>query len=256
MIGLGSRRRPGLGGGLGGGLRSNAMAGFSSGSRVVTARETADSVISALTPAAWYRNATGVTEAGGFASQWDDYSGNARHLVQATGTNQPAYNSTGGVFTFDGADNFMKVTGGFTLNQAWTLVIVGSQKAWTNIDMLCDGNAINTGQIRQDTTTPALTITTNGTTVASNTNLALNTRGILCAVFNGASSSLRVNDTAKTTGNAGAGNAGGFTLGCGGNGLQGWANMTAEEVFIIPSALSDANQDAVITALNNALTVF
>lgn len=31
----------------------------------------------------------GITSAGGFASQWTDLSGNSRHLLQATGANQP-----------------------------------------------------------------------------------------------------------------------------------------------------------------------
>lgn len=34
---------------------------------------------------------TGITSAGGFASQWSDLSGNARHLLQATGANQPIH---------------------------------------------------------------------------------------------------------------------------------------------------------------------
>lgn len=33
----------------------------------------------------------GITSSGGFASQWSDLSGNARHLLQATGVNQPIH---------------------------------------------------------------------------------------------------------------------------------------------------------------------
>lgn len=219
---------------------------------VSDARGTADSVISALTPAAWYRNATGVTSSGGFASQWDDYSGNTRHLVQATGTNQPAYSA--GVFTFDGADNFMKVTGGFTFNQPVTIYFVGQQVSWTGNDTFFDGNSANTGIIYQTGVTPTIVLYA-GANAANTTNLAVATDGVVCAVFNGASSSLRINNNAKTTGNPGAGNMGGFTLGALATpGLH--SNTKFEEVILFTGAHTDTEQSNVITALNNALTVF
>ena len=227
----------------------NLRAQYSAGT---TPRQTADAVITALTPAAWYRNATGVTEAGGFASQWDDYSGNARHLVQAAGTNQPAYSA--GVFTFDGVDNYM--TASFTSNQPITYYLVGSQVTWSaGFEYLFDGGIADRVALAQAVGTPGLSLYA-GSFVANNTNLAVNTAGIVCAVFNGASSSLRVNNTVKTTGNAGANNAAGVTLGgrAGGAGQAG--HMTAREFIIFSAAHDDATQSSVITALNNALTVF
>ena len=225
---------------------------YRAASYATDARSAADSVISALTPAAWYRNATGVTESGGFASQWDDYSGNARHLVQGVGTNQPAYSA--GVLTFDGADNYM-VASSWSQAQPTTVALVGKQISWTPPNTFFDGSSgLSSGRLLQFTATPQIFLAAPSTT-AGNSNLTVGSRGVIVAVFNNASSSIRVNNTTKTTGTAGTNNMGGFVLGASG-GLGAFSNITAEEVIIFPSALSDANQDAVITALNNALTVF
>lgn len=51
-------------------------------------------------------------------SQWDDKSGNGRHVSQGTAANQPAYNSTQlnskPVLTFDGSNDVLQRTGGVT----------------------------------------------------------------------------------------------------------------------------------------------
>jgi len=79
------------------------------------------SYIGSLSPAAWYRYNQGITSAGGFVSAWDDQSGNARHLLQATGTNQPSLEADGSI-TFDGVDNFMRVI--FAITQPVTCYVV------------------------------------------------------------------------------------------------------------------------------------
>ena len=65
--------------------------------------------------AAWYDAADSgtITASGGFVSQWNDKSGNARHMVQAIGTDQPAYatNSWDGLLpalTFDSASDYLE----------------------------------------------------------------------------------------------------------------------------------------------------
>lgn len=223
---------------------------YRAASYATDARSAADSVISALTPAAWYRNATGVTESGGFASQWDDYSGNGRHLVQGVGTNQPAYSA--GVLTFDGVDNWMRVS--FALAQPMTIVAVMKQVTWTGGDYIMDGASVNEVAAYQNTITPNFMLSA-GAPLGNNGNLAINTYGIVCLVANGASSSSRVNDTAKVSGSTGTNALTGYTIGAAGNSGSA-SNIATKEIVIFPSALSDANQSAVITALNNALTVF
>jgi hypothetical protein len=60
--------------------------------------------------AAWYRADQGITIVTG-VSQWNDLSGNSKHLQQATLTNQPLFVASGinsqPTVRFDGVDNFM-----------------------------------------------------------------------------------------------------------------------------------------------------
>ena len=60
-----------------------------------------------------YNGAVGVTDAGsGAVSQWNDQSGNGRHLVQATGANRP----TTGVATINGINAIRFPTAGSSIN--------------------------------------------------------------------------------------------------------------------------------------------
>lgn len=57
-------------------------------------------------------DASTITESGGAVSQWDDKSGNNRHVTQATSAKQPTYSATGlnskPTIDFDGTDDFLK----------------------------------------------------------------------------------------------------------------------------------------------------
>lgn len=67
-----------------------------------------------LTTALWLDAAdtSTITESGGAVSQWDDKSGNSRHVTQSTPSRQPAYSATGlnskPTIDFDGSDDFLK----------------------------------------------------------------------------------------------------------------------------------------------------
>jgi len=58
-----------------------------------------------VTPFAWYdaTDSDTITESGGSVSQWDDKSGNARHLSEASASRQPTWNTTDEV-DFDGSE--------------------------------------------------------------------------------------------------------------------------------------------------------
>lgn len=64
-----------------------------------------------LSPAFWYdaSNSGSITLNGSNVSQWNDLSGNSRHLTQGTAASQPAYVSAGqnglNIVTFDGVDD-------------------------------------------------------------------------------------------------------------------------------------------------------
>lgn len=197
--------------------------------------------------AAHFKFNTGIALNGSNVSQWDDASGNGRHLKQATATNQPAKQADGSIL-FDGVDNFLKCDA-FTLNQPETVYVLFKQVTWSNQESVFDGNAINTGRCLQNTTTPQIALYAGSGPVASNVELAVDTYGALAAVFNGASSVLQINSTSSAAGNAGAGNMGGFTLGANGNNATP-CHIQVKEVAIYSVAHDEATRAQVIAYLN------
>ena len=192
------------------------------------------------TQAAWFRFGLGITSSAGAVSQWNDASGNTRHLKQTTATNQPALQSDGSIL-FDGVDNYL-ATDAFTFDQPETICILGRQVTWTNGLTIADGNLTNTAAIFQNIATPRINLSS-PTTAADNLNFTVNTYAALVAIFNGASSVLQINNTTAATGNPGASNAGGFTLGGAGIPVSAFSNIQVKEVILYAAAL-DATQRA------------
>ncbi len=200
-------------------------------------------------PAAWYRKGQGITVTGSGVSQWSDASGNGRHLLQGTDTNRPAL-QTDGTILFDGVDNYLQ-TAAFTLNQPTTVYFLGKQVTWTNTDTICDGRTNASGNIYQSTATPTIKANA-GSDVGPANGLTLDTYKTVCAVFNGASSSLGVSNGVLftgATGDAGAGNMGGFTLGALG-GAANFGNIRVKEVMIFNQAHTGAQQSLILGYLN------
>lgn len=173
--------------------------------------------------------------------QWNDLSGNSRNVSQGTAGARPTYNTAvlngKPVITFDGVDDVMQAS--FTLNQPEHVFLVFRQVTWTNGDSIIDGvNALGMCY-RQLTTTPRIELEAGGNGPAT-TSLAVNTFGIIDGLFNGASSAIRLNNGSKTTGNVGALNAGGVTIGAAGN-LTIPANIGVAEMLVYNSGLSDGN---------------
>ncbi len=197
--------------------------------------------------AAWFRFGAGLTDDGaGLCSNWADQSGNGRDL-KATTTARPTIQADKSVL-FDGSANFMKCDA-FTLNQPETVYFLIKQITWGNDLRFCDGNSNFTMLVNQQTATPQISMYATGAQVANNSNLALNTWGVVAAVFNGASSSLQVNNTTATTGYPGAGNAGGFTLGANSDGAGGWSNIQVKEVILYAAAHTADQRTQVINYL-------
>lgn len=144
---------------------------------------------------------------------------------------------------FDGTAHFMKAAA-FTCAQPTVVFLDGKQPTWTATRAVFDGNTLATGELIKTTATPQVNITA-GSSVAANTDWTLNTRKIVVAAFNGASSSLQVGGAAATTGNAGAGNMAGFTLGANGSNLL-FGNTQVSRVIIRNNT---ANADAIRTLM-------
>jgi hypothetical protein len=216
---------------------------------VVTVGGVSDTFTSTSWPTdeSWWQLNTGITQSGGFASVWADQSGNLHSLLQAVGTNQPAVDGSG-ILTFDGVDNFMAAA--YALVQPYTVYMRVKQVTWTNTDRFVDG-VTGGARVQQSGTTPTIGVHAGIAVVATNTNLAVGAWGSICAVFNGASSSLKVDQTAKTTGDAGTNNPGGTTLAAIAGGTANFANISVKEVVVFSAAHNDtqqANINAYLTA--------
>lgn len=198
--------------------------------------------------AAWFRFNSGITDTAGAVSQWNDASGNARHLLQATATNQPAKQGDGSIL-FDGVDNFLKCDA-FTLNQPETVYILFKQVTWTSADFVFDGNANSTMGLRQITGSPRLGLSAGGAGGPSSTDLAVDTYGAVASIFNGAASVVHIGSTTSATGDPGAANAGGFCLGSLGGGAANFANIQVKEVVVYSVAHDATTRQQVIDYLN------
>jgi hypothetical protein len=116
------------------------------------------------------------------------------------------------------------------------------QKTWTNTEVFLSGVS-GTCRIMQFNSTPDIIAFAGGATT-SNSNLALDTKGIIRAIFNGAGSSIQVNNTAAVTSNAGAGNMTGITLGARED-ISLYSDMTFYELVIRTQADDAATQTAI-----------
>jgi hypothetical protein len=196
--------------------------------------------VQSLSPAAWFRFNTGVT-----AAQWDDQSGNGRHLKQATATNQPSVEADGSLL-FDGVDNYMKCDA-FTLAQPVTYYYLAKQITWTSGDSVSDGNTATSILIRQSTSSPQIAIFAGASTAAVG-GWTLDTYAALAIVVNGSSSVIQVNSAATTGLAAGASGAAGYTLGARGDAtLPG--HLQVKEVVIVAAAHDEAIRRRVIRHL-------
>ncbi len=205
-------------------------------------------VVRSLSPAAWYRYGIGITVTGSGVSQWADQSGNDRHLTQGTDASRPAPQSDGSIL-FDGVDDYLKADP-FTLNQPETVYIL-YKTTWANNAYVFDGNANNLGALNQTnfSVAPNVRIYASGASPAvDGTGPPNGVYGVQACVFNGAGSVLQLNHETAATGDVGASNMGGFTLGKAGI-ASIYSNITVKEVILFPAAHDAATRASVIRHL-------
>lgn len=157
---------------------------------------------------------------------------------------------TASALYFDGVNDFLK-TGPFTLAQPETVYLVGKQMTWTSNEKFFDGNSTTERMSLIQTSggaSPQLSAFAGGT-IGPNSSLALQTVGIITTIFNGTSSSLRVNIGVAVTGDTGAQNGGGITVGAdfGGNAQ---ANVAIQELLVFNQIHSPAQTSVILGYLN------
>lgn len=184
------------------------------------------------------------------ASDWPETSTNGATQVSGTTGETWTLNNTGTkpaqivgspslLFDSSGSSNFM-ATGAFTLNQPTIVYSVLKQISWGNGVYIWDGSAIAMMAMYQGGVTPQLNLNA-GAGTGTNGNLPTGQNSVVTAIYNGASSSLKVDGSAAATGNAGANNAGAFVLGHAGNGTAP-SNIQVKEIIIRNVADSAAVQ--------------
>lgn len=181
--------------------------------------------------AAWYDATVGVTDAGsGAVSQWNDQSGNGRHLT-AAGSERPTTGTrtqnSRNVIDFSGS-NSMASSSSFTQGTSDTVFVV----------CLNDDGSDATAQVVYNSSNGAARtrmnkIATNVWTITSGTNLSGGTPDtnphLITGVFGGASSILRLDGSQLASGTAGtsSGSSAPF-LGAAPAGGQRWDGWIAE----------------------------
>ncbi len=195
-----------------------------------TSSSSAPAILADGNAVAWFDAAVAnvIKDGSDFVSQMTDKSGSTNHLLQASGTNQPLWSADG--VLFDGVDNFMKCVA-FTLVQPEFVYFVFKLITWTNVDRIYDGEGSDSGELLQNGVSNEINIFA-GSHSGKSTDLALDTFGIVRALYNGASSKFIVNDNTPITGNFGSNDMGGFTLGAIGAAITSFSHVQVKEVII------------------------
>ena len=205
----------------------------------------------------WYVTAysTSVTQDGShLVSEHADTLGSGHDLAQATGTKQPTWSADG--ITFDGASNgdFL-TTGEITLSQPVTIYAVIKQIAWEDYDRMIDGY-LGTAILQQITASPQIRVYA-GSASSTSSDLHVGDWGIVTIIFNGANSLLQVNGEAAITGNFGAGNPTGISLGGAATAGTNYNSNFIYKEIIVREVDDDATErSSVISYLNSRYSVY
>lgn len=187
----------------------------------------------------WLKGDAGITLNGSDVSAWADQSGNGNDAAQADTAKQPAYvsNALNGIpgVQSDGVDELL-MSGEFTLNQPFTIYTILNVTAWTSADRII-ADAADTNGVLQFGTTPDILLYAKETSL-SDSGLTLSNWHVLTTIFNSTSSVIQINKSTASTGNAGATNWGGYTVGGKHNGPASVAGTFVE--LLIYSGAHDA----------------
>ena len=204
-----------------------------------------------LSLAAWYDASQETPVSDGTAILPHDFSGNARHQTQATGSKQPLYKTAiqGGkpIFRGDGVDD--STVASFALTQPYTTFAVIKQRAigGTANPIMFQGANAGAGLLYSSTGTSIWNI-------YAGINVSLGDQGTtlfhrLAVVWNGASSSYQIDDAALVTPvNLSTAVPGGIALFANSDGSQS-APCDIAEMFCSPSVKTPTEIAAAMTYL-------
>lgn len=149
----------------------------------------------------------------------NDKSGRGNHLTQATAASCPILRQSGSLYylEFDGVDD--SIGAAFTAVQPFDRISAIRQISWTADDYVFDGNA-NGGSLGQQVVTPELSLYAGTGWACTNAEALVGTDKVVSERFNGASSTLTMNNGSASTGNPGTtANPAGLRMGSAYNGI-------------------------------------
>jgi hypothetical protein len=193
---------------------------------------------------------------GDVIGQWQDQSGNATHLAQVVATaNKPILklNQINGhsAVRFDGDDDYMTVS--VTLNQPSTLYLVVCPQGHTVDDYLTGGNGSARFDLQQANPAPQINIRVGN--VLQFSGPAVGVWRLITVEFNGATSSGRLNNGSKTTGNAGTNNSTAFVLGAK-SGPGGYSKIDVAGCYVFGAILDAITDTQMLNYINQRFALW
>lgn len=197
-----------------------------------------------LGPLGWYRADQGVftnagttaaTTTGDVIQQWNDLSGNNRHLIQATAVNRPTLNTNAingqSAILFDGSNDFLPWTGAISPQLQRTIYVV-SKGATNGVRYVFDGwSGTNRSSIGRNSDNTWIMFAGSAFTVGTDDD-SWNQH---TAVFNSTNSVRRVNRVQiGSTGNVGSNTLINWVVGSGSGGTVNRFQGEVAEVIIYP----------------------
>jgi hypothetical protein len=199
----------------------------------------------------------------GFVTTWYDQSGNISNLIQTTAANQARIVYNGVLETLNGkpalvtkynysTSGFYKATYSSTINGPATVFNIGSNVATAGVSYLWDG--LNTNMYAYSYNNTWMRIGGSAEFALTGYTQGITTQRIINAIYNGASSKLRINNGTYATGNTGTIAATGLTLGGAYNGTY-LAPAYNQEHIVYPSN-QETNATNINTNINSYYTIY
>lgn len=160
---------------------------------------------------------TAVASHGQTVAAWSDFSGNARHLTQATSGNRPTYqtsvvNSAIPGLLFDGVNDTLKKTSTPSLAQPLSIFTVIKHNSLVAGSFICDGYGTTAGRVRICMSSAYYRSLNAGSNLTS-ANLADTSPHFHSALFNGTQSEYYIDGALEVFGDAGTQPQEGLTVG-------------------------------------------
>lgn len=162
---------------------------------------------------------TPANTAGQPVARINDLSGNGNNLLQATNSKRPILQNSGSLWwlEFDGISQFLQAS--FTFAQPMTRVHAARIITWTSSTWLWDGASANAASLYMSGSSPRVDMFAASVGPIDTSHFTVGADHVASEFWNGASSSLTIDNNTANTGNPGGSSVSGATIGAAGNTL-------------------------------------